>query len=123
MDWLKARSVVALGMITAMRNGLGVAVGAGGAAVTGGKVTIAAVGWPGRGTTGATVGVAVAHAVASMLTNKTAISSFFTFIFFLLMNLDPMYALFSGHARCGWLPRGLKSFQAVPLNSPPSFIN
>jgi hypothetical protein len=77
---------MALGMITAMRNGLGVAVGAGGAAVTGGRVTTAAVGWTGRGTTGAAVGVAVAHAVASMLTNKMAISSFFTFIFFLLKN-------------------------------------
>jgi hypothetical protein len=75
---------MALGIITAMRNGLTVAVGAGGAVVTGGRVEITAVGWTGMGT-GAAVGVAVAHAVASMLTNKTAITSFFMFIFFLLM--------------------------------------
>jgi hypothetical protein len=80
MDWLKAASFVALGMMTAIRNGFGASVGAG-AAVGASVATGAEVG-------GAAAGVGVAagpHAVASMaINNSPAYSNLVCFIFFLL---------------------------------------
>jgi len=81
MDWLKAASVVALGMITAMRICLGAAVGAGalvGASV--GDMTGAVV-----GTGAAVVGVAgVPQAVTSMTINNPMNNKLLFFIFYLL---------------------------------------
>jgi len=80
MDWLKAASLVALGIITAMRNGFGVAVAAG--AVVG--ATVAA----GAEVAGAGAGAGVAagaHAVNSMaINNNPTINKLLRFIFFLL---------------------------------------
>jgi hypothetical protein len=76
MDWLKAASVVALGMITAMRIGLaaGALVGAGASV---GDTAGAVV-----GTTGAAVGVAgVPQAVTSMTINNPTINKLLFFIF------------------------------------------
>jgi len=81
MDWLKAASLVALGMITATRMGLGAAVGAGGLV----GATVGAGAWvAGAGAWVAGAGVAAgAHAVKSMATNNNPANNiFFCFIFF-----------------------------------------
>jgi hypothetical protein len=74
MDWLKAMSFVALGMITAMRMGLGAVVGAGALV---GAAAGAVVG------AGALVGVAgVPQAATSITINIPTINRLLLFIFF-----------------------------------------
>jgi hypothetical protein len=101
MDWLKAASVVALGMITAMRIGLAAVVGAGAAVGASVADTAAAVG----GTGATVVGVAaVPQAATNMTINNPTINKLLFFIFYLLMEKVVSFILFTISIRNGRLP-------------------
>jgi serine acetyltransferase len=101
MDWLKAASVVALGMITAIRIGLGAVVGAGGLV----GAAVAAMGAAVVGTGAAVVGVAgVPQAATSMTINNPTINKLLFFIFYLLLVKVLIFTLFKMVFRYGRLP-------------------
>jgi hypothetical protein len=88
MDWLNAMSFVALGMITAMRMGLGAVVGAGALV---GAAAGAVVG------AGALVGVAgVPQAATSMTIRIPTINKLLCFIFFSRKNRFEIHLVHKG---------------------------